>query len=464
MVLGALTILTVMLTELQDASSAEFSSALEARDALVAEYAARSAVNLSRLLIASEPTVRKAVAPIMMILFSGEAPQIPVWNFADRMLGPFNDKSGNQDFADFSGINLALGKNLGFPGARFELNIVDEDAKFNVNAASRGSAFGQQRQMLQLMELMAGAQYNPMFEHRDKDGNYSDRQAICSAIIDWVDPDLDTMNCDPTLTTAQSMPPEDSYYQNLRRPYQRKNAAFDSLEELRRVRGITDDFWSTFVDPEPEHPEKRRVTVWGQSNAINVNSASAANLLTVICGAAVPNTKICVDPLERQKFLMIYELMKSFTMGAPPFGSPGALVNLIQGKGMMGPLVAAAGLEPIVLKSPDDFKAQLVTVSKVFSVYATGIVKSGSRESRVHIHAVIDFRNAPAPGNPTAGTGATGATGTGTTGAGTGMTGTGARGQPPTSAANAAAAAQQDAIAALTRPNPAGNVVYFKMD
>src|ERR1700712_424658 len=72
MVLGALTILTVMLTELQDESSAEFSSAIESRDALVAEYAARSAVNLSRLLIASEPTIRKAIGPLLMIVFGGE--------------------------------------------------------------------------------------------------------------------------------------------------------------------------------------------------------------------------------------------------------------------------------------------------------------------------------------------------------------------------------------------------------
>ncbi|HEY3254479.1 MAG TPA: type II secretion system protein GspK, partial [Polyangiaceae bacterium] len=43
LVLAALTVLTVMLTEIQDESSAEFGSALSARDALVAEYAAKSA-------------------------------------------------------------------------------------------------------------------------------------------------------------------------------------------------------------------------------------------------------------------------------------------------------------------------------------------------------------------------------------------------------------------------------------
>ena len=121
LVLGALTILTVMLAEVQDESSAEFSSALSARDAVVAEYAARSAVNLSRLLISTEPTVRLALGPILAIAYKGGAPQIPVWNFTDQMLGAFNDSVGKETFSSFSGLDLSRGKNLGFPGAAFEL-------------------------------------------------------------------------------------------------------------------------------------------------------------------------------------------------------------------------------------------------------------------------------------------------------------------------------------------------------
>src|SRR3954447_26875259 len=70
LVLSSLTILTVMLSEIQDESAAELGSALEARDAVVAEYAARSAINLSRLLIAAEPTIRKTLAPLFMMMKS----------------------------------------------------------------------------------------------------------------------------------------------------------------------------------------------------------------------------------------------------------------------------------------------------------------------------------------------------------------------------------------------------------
>src|SRR5262245_35989302 len=94
MVLGALTVLTVLLADFQDETSAELGSALSARDALRAEYAARSAANLGRLLIASEPTIRKALAPLLMLIGGGAPPQIPVWEFADQVLGAFNDPSG----------------------------------------------------------------------------------------------------------------------------------------------------------------------------------------------------------------------------------------------------------------------------------------------------------------------------------------------------------------------------------
>jgi len=456
LVLGALTILTVMLTEVQDQSSAELSSAIAARDALVAEYAAKSAINLSRLLIASEPTVRKSVAFLLQAIY-GSSVQIPIWEFSDRMLGAFNDASGTEAFASFSGLDLSHTKNLGLPGASFEITIVDEDSKVNINAAA-ANRFTQQRLVGQLMSLIGGAQYAPLFEHRDPDGNFSDQQAICSAILDWADRDQDTALCDPNNHTAQEMPAEDSYYELLPKPYHRKNAAFDSLQELRRVRGIGDEFWATFVDPDPEHPEKRLMTVWGQSNAININTAAPQTLIMLVCSnAADPLPRLCTDPAEMQKFLTILTLARGFTMGAPAFGSPGAFVALLEGRGK-GPLkmvLESLGVEPIVFKSAADAKAQMTTESKVFSIYATGVVKAGKRETRSRIHAIIDYRGAPPPPEavpPNQGTGG----GSGTTPP---VTGSGGAQTSPTGSGGT-----ENAIPGATRPNPAGNVVYFRLD
>jgi general secretion pathway protein K len=215
LVLSALTILTVMLSEIQDESAAELGSSLSARDAVVAEYAAKSAVNLSRLLIAAEPTIRKTLAPLFMMMKS-PPPQIPVWEFSDRVMGAFNDAAGAEQFKALGGFDLTQGKNLGLTGAGFELRVIDEDSKINLNEPARGGAFGQSRLAAQLIGLMGGPQNDPLFEGRDADGQFSDRQAICSAIVDWADPDQDTYVCDPNNPTAQTAAAEDSFYDLLK--------------------------------------------------------------------------------------------------------------------------------------------------------------------------------------------------------------------------------------------------------
>ncbi len=51
---------------------------------------------------------------------------------------------------------------------------------------------------------------------------------------------------------------EDDVYSSFPDPYRIKNAPFDSLDELRLVRGVGDDFWSTFVEPNPTIPTRAR--------------------------------------------------------------------------------------------------------------------------------------------------------------------------------------------------------------
>ena len=489
LVLAALTVLTVMLTEVQDESSAEFGSALSARDALVAEYAAKSAVNLSRLLIAAEPTIRRSLTLIFALV--GGPRQIPVWVYADQILGAFNDSDGASSFASLAGVDPKLGKNLGFKGGGFQLTIVDEDSKVNFNVAARGDAFSQTRLASQITSLIGPPQYSPMFEGHDADEQYTDRRAVCSAIIDWIDPDQDQALCDPTSTTAQQAAAEDSFYQLLKKPYQRKNAAFDSLEELHRVRGVSDDFWSTFIDPDPDNPDKRIVTVWGQG-AVNVNTANPQTLLAVACQASNNMATICIDANEAQKFIMAITMLRSFTPGLPMFKSPQEFVSTLQqttagtaapgatgataappalGGGAGGSPVAsilkALGIPPIPIVSATETAKMVTTESKVFSIYATGYVRSGKRETSVRIHAVVDFRGAPTPQDlisqqlqALAG-GAKGLTGAaGGSGIQNGQT---AASTDPNAASGIPGATAGSILSAL-KPGPGGNIVYYRVD
>lgn len=434
MVLASLTILTMMLAEFQADTSATLASAMADRDGVQAEYVARSAVNLSRLLISMEPTLRQGIAPLFAFM-KRQPPQLPLWEFSDRILAPFNDKDSNDEFAQSLKINFGTGKNLGLPHGRFEIKIVDEDAKINVNLGASND-IAHIRLAKELMGLMGPPQYNPLFEQRDSTGNYHDRLTICAAIIDWADLDETAMNCD---TQSQNAPVsagvEDAYYQLLAtKPYRRKNAPYDSLEELHMVRGISEDFWATFVDPDPTKPEKRVMTVWGQG-AVNVNSANAQTLLGVVCSGA-PAATICTDPAQASMFLMGVTMARGMTMGAPLFGSTADFIQMMKGEGMLGPILKGMGMQPVKFLSEAEFAKTITTESKVFSIYAVGIMKGYKRETRLRVIEVVDFRNAPnltqtnlPQGSPT------------TT-------------PPPSSAGNTP----------IVLPATGGNVVYFRID
>ncbi len=393
MVLGTLTVLTVMLMEFQDATSAELGSSVAARDQIKAEYAARSAVNLTRLLIAAEPTIRASGLGLLV----GNA-QIPVWEYTDVILGAFNDSFGGDTFEAISGMSLAEGRNLGLGAAGFELVVIDEDSKINLNMAARADAFSQKRQAEQMLGLIQGLQYNDFFDNaEDEKGNPLDRQTTCGALIDWVDPDAEMNACEPANETATTSPPEDSYYQLLDRPYRRKNAAFDSLEEMRLVKGVTDEFWRMFIAPDPDDQRARIATIWG-SGKVNVNSANPKTLLALVCHLAKPAQPLCTDLVMQQKYLMTSQMFAGAMAGIPVFKSAKAFVNAVQGSGMFGEVLKGVGVEPVQLKSEKMMEDAITTESQVFSIYATGYVNAGKRRTTSRIHAVIDMRGAPPPG------------------------------------------------------------------
>ncbi len=448
-VLASLSLIAVLLAEFQDETSADFGHALAERDALRAEYAARSAINLSRLLIASEPTIRKAV----LLLFAGRAPQIPVWEYAEQVLGVFNGDGGTGSFKTLGAFDFDDAKSLGLEGASFELAIVDEDARINFNQAARPNLFAKQRMAQQLMGMMQGIQFESMFDSPDTEGNRSSRQDVCGAVIDWTDSDQQAEACDVSGQQINAGS-EDSFYQLLDSPYERKNAGFDSLEELHLVRGVGDDFWATFVDPDPGDPQARVATVWGRSQ-INVNTANPQTLWSLICAAALPEQPFCTDPDQIQRFFMLASILRGATAGVPLFTSPNSLINALKGQGMVGTVMKSFELQAPRLISEAEFKKTISTDSKVFSIVATGVARAGKRETRRRVIAVVDFQNAPGAldFSKLAGADLSGATGSAWQQALD-------RVNPATLPEGASA----DTITAAFRPSPAGRVIYYRVE
>lgn len=454
MVLGAITVLTVFLTELQQETSATFAAALADRDAMQAEYLAKSAINLSRLLIASEPQIRTSIP--LPIPFK----QLPVWEFSDVALGPFNDETGMSAFAGMLSVDSSTGKGLGLKNGRFEVKIVDEDSKININRAAPITDIDLDRQLISLMQSPQNA---PLFEGRDLDDQFSDMNTICGAITDWADQDENLSTCYVGSQAQGASGSEDNFYQTIGLDYRRKNAAYDSIEELRLVRGMGDDFWGTFVDPNPDDPKARVLTVWGQK-AINVNSANPQILLSAACsicaggtgggaGNAAQGLALCIDPLVQAQFLSLLGLLRTFPI--PIFTKNSDFPNLLKTGNIGGPMGAMLGpmLAPLMAQAglPCSLNAgankQFTVTSRVFSIYADGIIPGRKRTTRVRIHAVVDTRAS----NPLTGAGPNQ---TSSGGGGTGGSGGSGQTQDPTAV---------DPIA-LLNSTPMGRVVYYRIE
>lgn len=482
LVLGAITVLTVFLTQLQEETSSELAAALSERDALKAEYFARSAVSLSRLLIATEPEISKTIAPIMMLLNGGKGspPQIPVWEFTDLVLGPFNDAVSSQSFLATIGGDALSAKNIGITGGgRFEVTIVDEDAKINLNLpAQNDNGTSNDRLASQLLGVLTPPQYDELFNGRDGDGQFTDRQAICSALVDWVDSETDGNEqqypCQPHNSNFVARNAEDNFYQTINLPYVRKNAAFDSLEEVRLVRGIGDDFWANFIDPEPDNPKKRTMTVWGQ-NGLNINAANAQTLLGFVCGqdfAQIP--ELCSDPNEMATFLSVVTMAKSFTMGLPVFGKPQDFIDMMSGKGTFGTAMAGLGVKPVTFKNAKTVTSAIVMKSHRFSIYADGIVPGYKRTTKVRIHAVVDFKYAGqmgAVGTVIVGGGQAAASAASaaaslppTTGSSSSGSSGGSAGTSSGSSGSSAQSGTPDDILRQLNSNPAGTIIYWRVE
>jgi general secretion pathway protein K len=294
---------------------------------------------------------------------------------------------------------MSLAKNLGLAGGKFQLSIVDEDAKIDVNLGAAND-IAHIRLAREIMGLVTPIQYDPMFQARDANGQFHDRLTTCAAILDWADADENAFSCDVT-STATRAGTEDSSYSLLTKPYRRKNAPYDSLDELHLVNGVTDDFWATFVDPDPTNPKKRVMTVWGQG-LINVNTANAQTLLAVTCAGA-PTAEICTDPLQASAFLLGITMARGITQGAPIFGSTQDFLGMMKGQGQLGPMLTLLGMKPVKFLSDSEFLKSVTTESKLFSIYAVGVVRGYKRETRTSIHAVVDFRDAPQVKGPSLG-------------------------------------------------------------
>jgi general secretion pathway protein K len=402
MVLTVIAMIAVFVADMSQNTTVAFQMAVAERDRIKAEYLARSGLNLTRLLIAQEPKIRQIVAPIYSMVLGHGPPQINVWSFADTILKPFADYKGAKEQGASVGIDFSKMAGIKDTGGTFEIKTITENSMINLNKPlfyvgdeARTSI------AMQLFALMGGYQtnspYDVMFQKTDSDGQLTSRLDIVSAAIDWWDDDEQRTVFDPGGARVTSAGREDDLYSRFTDPYRVKNAPYDSLEELRLIRGFNDDFWATFIQPDPEDPASRRVTIYG-SGAVNPNEARAEVLWSRVC-SFVSTQPLCQDPTQRLAFVNLFDTARMM-LPIALFEKSDDFLNFMEGKGnardlypmlkmIVGQNSPLLAWQPIVVppEKRQGMRGAFVTAARIFTMVATGHVN----KSTVRINTVLNF-------------------------------------------------------------------------
>ncbi|MCA9580240.1 MAG: hypothetical protein KC416_00515, partial [Myxococcales bacterium] len=157
MVLSAIAILSVVLADMHESTGTDFAVAVSLRDRLRAEYMAKSGLNLTRLLVASEEPIRAVVAPFYQAAIGRPPPQLPVWTYADMILKPFCDYESVKD-ADI-GFDLRSVEGMGDLPGTCSIVAVAENSKINVNdPLLRGGTEARTSTAMQVFAMTGGYQ------------------------------------------------------------------------------------------------------------------------------------------------------------------------------------------------------------------------------------------------------------------------------------------------------------------
>jgi general secretion pathway protein K len=417
-VLTWLALMISLVSEFTYGTTVNAAQAANARDELRAHYLARSAVNLSRLLIKIQqrfvdPAMGQAKQMLQQAM-GGQNPgsssgagagagagglgalafSLRVTDYAGPLMGFF---SGSKEevgaLGSLVGIDTAGIKGLGLKSGSFDAEITSEDGKIDI-ACGSGVTPTRPRQLAVyrlLMGLMYSRRFDRLFSEADNTGQFTTRPEVARAIIDWADAD------DQMFSPEGASGGEDYRYDARSDRYRAHDNSYDSMEEIKMVRGVSDGFMEAFAP---------HLTVYASDMECKVNLGAISNknggdctplLMGIVRAAATPDpTKPPLDPsvLDDSRLYPIASVACD-RASAAGFDSLQTITNL-----MKNPQTAVMpddprykifqSMPPITINDAELAKLAKVESPRVYRIVATGV----SGRVKKKITAILDTRRA----------------------------------------------------------------------
>ena len=239
MVVTTIAVLSIILLEFSMRSRLHLQSAANLRDQVRATTAADTALVLTRACLDPEAwgSLRsfqdnvdlESLCGMMLSIFTQSRLDLPVGGLSLELQG-------------IQGIGLV--------GGHVELQMRSEESFIGLaglHCDGRGSkganCSSRKTTARKLRAILCDHEVAEVFEEEQADGHKYTREEIIGNLVDWMDADDNRINYDPaTNQFTEGTENEDSYYSDLpgQQRYRSKDAPFDSIEELRMIKGINE--------------------------------------------------------------------------------------------------------------------------------------------------------------------------------------------------------------------------------
>ncbi|MBL0219004.1 MAG: general secretion pathway protein GspK [Myxococcales bacterium] len=287
-VLIAIAITLVISNQFGTSTNVDMIAAANYRDQMRSHFLAKSASNLSELVI----RLQQRIDNIKQLRGT-----VQITDFADQVLLAFCGSSEEvQAAVGFSASDAkGLGADIGSCGIVGQ--ITTEDDKININCANGNDATAATLKSA-LDALVFFPAYDPVFEEPDAEGYRRDRALQVASLVDYIDSN--------SLRVRDRGTTEDYGYENLKDSYKPKNNYLDSVGEAKLARGIDDRFWSLFGSA---------FTVYGGCKT-NLSALSNSQLIAAILYLAAknPNDPILANPQKLFTLAGLIAKAKQFGM------------------------------------------------------------------------------------------------------------------------------------------------------
>ena len=274
--LVTITILSAAVVEFAYASRVNLSMASNERDELKSYFMARSAMNITQLLLSLQFALQKESgntddAMGQLISRAIRRSNFQIYQYVDLLMKPFH--SGKVE-TPVGGIDLEESGVEGFGNftGEFSSVVTPEAGKINLNEFYREKI--DENDLIQLCSMLVDPSYDDLFSQKDASGETMSRKVIVENIVDFIDPDNQSIALDQDCRIQGAGGDETlSYDRDDRSNVEPRDALLTHPEDLHQVYGVGQAFMDNFGD---------KFTVYNVGKP-NINVATAPVFYSILC-------------------------------------------------------------------------------------------------------------------------------------------------------------------------------------